>query len=359
MKLARRAALLAVLLLGVCAGAAPALALAAPAGCTPGSGRNFAGKRVTATEVSAQLDLSCANLSGADLRGISLIQVQMQGVLATNANFTGDDLGQATLTGAVLRGANLSGADLTQATLTGADLSGADLSHARLGQAEASHANFSGANLSNADLTQTTLTDADLSHANVGGATFTRAALGGVQLNGVQGVPDWSGYLLIGALALFVLLAANTVRRVLRGRHGRPSKPAAPAPTPQPAATGSVWEQAHAQSVWLQHGEDGPAVAVAPADLAGLGAFNPINGPATRSPARPLVGGLLGALLVAFGAHVFLGGILGQVSSGIGTLVMNTCSGPQCPVGVDSGVVGIPLGFMVLALGITIRILGR
>ena len=143
-----------------------------------------------------------------------------------------------------------------------------------------------------------------------------------------------------------------------------------PSPTPSaqpPVAAGSVWEQAHAQSTsfWQQRGEAGPGFApgVAPApgrpvvasQLAGLGGFNPINGPAARGIGRGLVLGLLGAALVAFGAHLFVGGILGQVTSPFDSLVITACSGPQCSVGIASGTLGIFVGIFAALAGFAAR----
>ena len=78
----------------------------------------------------------------------------------TKANLTGADLryaylGKANLTEADLTGAHLSGAFLREANLTGADLTGADLKEAILHRA----------NLTDADLTETKLKNAEIKGA--------------------------------------------------------------------------------------------------------------------------------------------------------------------------------------------------
>src|SRR5580658_4649622 len=106
-------------------------ALAAPGsagGCKPGSGPQLAGRHLSEATVSGYTPgyLRCANLTGADLAGLSL--------------------GQVDFTGAILRDADLDHADLTQATLNQANLSGANLSDATMLQVEARQAKLVGAN---------------------------------------------------------------------------------------------------------------------------------------------------------------------------------------------------------------------
>jgi hypothetical protein len=92
------------------------------------------------------------DLSGADLIGVKLNQVNFMGV-----NLIGAQLRMAGLNGATLNSAILSGADLRDADLTSANLNGAFLIATNLGQAEMSYADFSdaalcGATLVNVDL---------------------------------------------------------------------------------------------------------------------------------------------------------------------------------------------------------------
>ena len=173
---------------------------AATATCTPGSGPDLAGKHLTSSDLSSHTSgLQCANLTGADLSGLSLAQVDF--------------------TGAVMRDANLQQADLTQATLDQADLSGANLSNATMTQVSARHAKLVGAELAHADLTQADLTGADLAKANLSGTTFTQATLDQANFTGATGVPQYSLYLLIVAGIILVLLALGSIRkgsRILR-----------------------------------------------------------------------------------------------------------------------------------------------
>ena len=69
------------------------------------------------------LDFRRANLSGADLTGVTG---------ARDARFEQTDLSLADFTGAQLRGAVFSGANLSQAIMVGVDLVDADLRGARL-----------------------------------------------------------------------------------------------------------------------------------------------------------------------------------------------------------------------------------
>jgi hypothetical protein len=86
------------------------------------------------------IDLSGADLSEADLRGVNLAGVTMDGANLTKARLSG-----ATLTGASLSDAILEGTDLTGARLGGAILTSADLKGAHLGNAILSGADLTGA----------------------------------------------------------------------------------------------------------------------------------------------------------------------------------------------------------------------
>jgi Pentapeptide repeats (8 copies) len=249
-----------------------AAARTADASCQPGSGPHLAGKTLTSSQVSgyAPGHLRCADLTGANLSGLSLIQ--------------------ADLAGAILRGASLQHTDLTQATLSGADFSHTDLSNATLDQATARGTNFTDADLTGASAVQTDLTQARLNGAKLGGVTFTQATLTGATFTGATGLTPWSSYLLMAAGLIFVLLALGTLSRARRPGQGR----------------------------WL-----------------------------------PL--GLLGCLVAAFGFHLFAGGLIDEFAGGFGAPVSQTCSGPQCAVGVNSGAVGVIAGIFVLLIGLAMR----
>ncbi|GAA3131942.1 pentapeptide repeat-containing protein [Streptosporangium carneum] len=162
----------------------PAQAAAGP--CKPGQGANLRGKDFTK---GAQLpySLRCADLTGAKLGGVELIQKDLTGAILRNANLRQANLTQATLKYADLRGADLSEADLGQMHADHADLRGAILVDAEAGQAEFPYADLTGAKLTRAELTQVNfvnakLVDADLNESRPGQlkarkADFTRAKL--------------------------------------------------------------------------------------------------------------------------------------------------------------------------------------
>lgn len=330
----------------------------APAGaasCVPGSGAHLAGEHVTQSEVRG---LACADLRNADLTGVDLTQADLSGVLATGANFRGDRLGQADLSGAKLAGADLHSADLTQATLTGADFSNADLAHAKLIQVDAADTTWTGADLSDVDATQAHLTGASFAHAKLGGGDFTQADLGHTDFSGARGLTPWSLYVFIAAGAVFLLLAAFSTRRALKRR-----------PRPAPPAGFEVPEdRGHSLGRWLT-GNEGEAPTVQPTTTlvkpaatqsqpsAAPGAFHPINpsGTAAHGPAVALAIGLLGSLIAAFGVHLFVGGTIGSFSFAYDTLATTTCSGPQCPVGISSGTLGLVGGVFVILAGLFVR----
>ncbi len=173
-------------------------AAAASAGCQPGSGPDLAGQHISDSQLSGFQPghLRCANLTGADLSGLSLIQVDF--------------------TGAILRNADLRHCDMGQATLTGADLSGANLTDADLTQVSAQEAKLIGANLTGASFIQADLTGADLSKANLSGATFDQATLTGTNFAHATGVAPWYLFIGIAALLFFILLAFLSLRRMRR-----------------------------------------------------------------------------------------------------------------------------------------------
>jgi hypothetical protein len=316
-------------------GAAAASAPAPAATCTPGSGPHLAGKHLDASALATIHSLACADLTGADLSGLDLVQADLTGVRATRATLTGAHLGQADLTGAVLTDATLSGADLTQATLTGADLSGASAPGARFDQAQADHTRFTGADLTNASMIQATLTGAVFDGASVHGADFTQADLGGASFTGIQGLIPWARYLLIAGAVVFLFFGWTAVRKALRRRLA--PEMIGTFDQPRPAMAGV--------------GYPSPTGMAGPVTMGGAGAFNPINVRAPRSMARGLALGLLGALLIAFGFHLMVGGLIGQFSFAFDTLATATCTGAACPVGITSGMFGLFGGIFVLIGG--------
>jgi uncharacterized protein YjbI with pentapeptide repeats len=118
------------------------------------------------------IDLSGANLSGANLRTDNLSAANLQKTYLGEANLVRADLSEAILreadlSRAVLMGADLGEADLSRAVLIEANLNGADLSGATLYEALLQFATLSGATLSGANLSEANLSEANLSEANL------------------------------------------------------------------------------------------------------------------------------------------------------------------------------------------------
>ena len=128
--------------------------------------------------IEKKINLSRANLSGANLRSAYLSGANLRSAYLSDANLSGADLSRANLSDADLSDADLSDADLSRANLSDADLSDADLSDANLSGADLSRANLSDADLSDADLS-----DADLSRANLSGANLRSAYLSRADLS--------------------------------------------------------------------------------------------------------------------------------------------------------------------------------
>lgn len=109
-------------------------------------------------------------------QAFALNQLDLDQLKTTSAcprcNLSGADLSKLNLTGANLRGADLSSATLSQANLTNADLTGANLEAAILNSA-----NLSGASLTGANLKSASLENADLSYAGFISANLEAANL--------------------------------------------------------------------------------------------------------------------------------------------------------------------------------------
>ncbi|NEQ77761.1 MAG: pentapeptide repeat-containing protein [Okeania sp. SIO2C9] len=137
------------------------------------SGADLSGADLSGADLSGA-DFSGADLSGADLSGVDLSGAILRGAYLSGAILRGAYLTEADLSGAYLRKAILNGADLRKAILSGAILSGAYLTRAIL----------SGAYLSGAYLEETDLSGADLTEADLSGAYLRKAILNGAILRG-------------------------------------------------------------------------------------------------------------------------------------------------------------------------------
>src|SRR6266545_4673480 len=123
-----------------------------------------------------------ADLSGANLRGASLVGADLRGADVREADIIQADLGGAILSRADLRKTKLRGSYLTRAILIRAELGGADLRDTNLIQANLNGANLPRtklhwANLTEANLIGADLIEADLSWAILDGTILTEAVL--------------------------------------------------------------------------------------------------------------------------------------------------------------------------------------
>ncbi len=143
---------------------------------------------VTRTDVLRLLqEVGCPeqlDVSGQDVRGISLMNCNLRGANLSQArvceaNLCGAKLSEADLHGADLRGTYLCWADLRGANLSEADLREADLSWAELQEADLRGVNLDGATLYGASLGRADLRGAFLDKTDLRGADLSWASLGG------------------------------------------------------------------------------------------------------------------------------------------------------------------------------------
>lgn len=139
------------------------------------------GRRPDRREFSG-LDLSHADLSGANLEHAKLHRVDFRSSRLTDVNLVGADLTGADLHDVVLVGANLSGAALHHAVLVRADLRHAILEGARAGDAALGEADLRFASATGADLTQAHLLEARLTGTDLSRAVLRDAYLHGANL---------------------------------------------------------------------------------------------------------------------------------------------------------------------------------
>jgi uncharacterized protein YjbI with pentapeptide repeats len=100
------------------------------------------------------IDLSGANLRGANLRVLNLRGVDLRGAYLREANLWGADLEEANLSGAQLQDANLQRAILSNANLFGVRMERANLRAANLSRASLMSADLTGVNLKDATITK-------------------------------------------------------------------------------------------------------------------------------------------------------------------------------------------------------------
>ncbi len=150
------------------------------------------------------IDLSCADLIGANLMNADLNRADLSGANLIGANLIGADLSGADLRKADLSSAKLIGADLEDADLSDTNLIGADLNDANLRQAS-----FIGADLSDADFRS-----AKLNGANFRNADFSRANLSSTNLYNANFNRVTVGWTQFGALDLRTVKGLETIRHI-------------------------------------------------------------------------------------------------------------------------------------------------
>jgi len=128
------------------------------------------------------MDLSGANFSRAELRGVDFSEANL-----SRADLRGADAGEAklwkcNLQDALLQGAFMGAANLLEANLQGAKLTQSTLVMAILRKSNISDADISDADLSSADLARATLTESDLYQANLSRATCNETNFEGAKL---------------------------------------------------------------------------------------------------------------------------------------------------------------------------------
>lgn len=135
--------------------------------------------RLTGVKLFYNLNLSEAELSGADLSDATLIMADLSGANLSKADLCRADISSASLAGATLSQAFLFGAKLTDTDLSTANLSKANLSKASLAGADLSRSTLLGANLFEANLWEANLDTANFTEANLSGAKLTETNLSG------------------------------------------------------------------------------------------------------------------------------------------------------------------------------------
>jgi uncharacterized protein YjbI with pentapeptide repeats len=118
------------------------------------------------------------DVSGQDLRGITLMNCNLRG-----ANLSQARVCEANLCGAKLSKADLHGADLSETYLCWADLRGANLYAANLREADLSWADLSEADLRGVNLDGASLYGASLGRADLRGTSLDRVDLQGADLS--------------------------------------------------------------------------------------------------------------------------------------------------------------------------------
>ncbi len=131
-------------------------------------------------------DCSGQDLTGVDLAGQELFEVNFSHAILTEANLAGAAFADVNFSHAILTGANLASAMLVEANLEGANLERANLEWADLHLVNLVGANLHRANLSYAQVHEADMTNADLSKADLSYARISRTVLVNANLSMVR-----------------------------------------------------------------------------------------------------------------------------------------------------------------------------
>ncbi|MCB9779045.1 MAG: pentapeptide repeat-containing protein [Alphaproteobacteria bacterium] len=157
-----------------------------------GPGADLSGQDLSGRHLE-EVDWSGATVDGANLQRAHLQQASLGGASFVEARMSGARLRGAGLATAVLRGADLTDADLREADLRGAslqdaDLTGVDLRGALLDGCDLTGADLTAARLADCDLRTTTLDRAIFDQADLAGADLLGASVQGADLRGALGL---------------------------------------------------------------------------------------------------------------------------------------------------------------------------
>ncbi len=132
----------------------------------------------------SQADLTAVRGGGASFLSAQLVGAKLDHAQLSGANFLSADLTGASLCAAILSEADFREAKLTEADFTEAELRGANFANQILRESILTNACLRGANLCGADMEGMQLVGSELAEAQLAGALLTGASLEGADLTG-------------------------------------------------------------------------------------------------------------------------------------------------------------------------------
>lgn len=118
-----------------------------------------------------------ANLTGFDLQGYNLENMNLKESNLTNVNFTGANLSRANIKEAIVTGTVFENADCSNANMKELEFLNNNLKECNLKGANLKEADLTGVNLSKADLSGAYLSEATLDNINLEGAVYDKVTL--------------------------------------------------------------------------------------------------------------------------------------------------------------------------------------